>query len=121
MIEIVVVPLVKLKYIIMKNIIGKTYIASDNSYSINLTYPQRDCRLAGCNLSRPKATKIVSEPYLFRIKSNVMDEGFEHEFINVEYNGDIFRVLYNERNINASLADRIKMQNEFRQMYDGLI
>ncbi|QQO97027.1 hypothetical protein Nekkels1_27 [Cellulophaga phage Nekkels_1] len=105
----------------MKNIIGKTYIANDNSYSINLTYSNRDCRLAGCYISKPKLAKIVSEPYTFRIKSNVMDEGFEHKFINVEYNGDIFRVLYNERNINASLSDRIKSHNELREMYDGLM
>lgn len=53
-----------------KSIIGKNYIPNDTSYSINLSYPTRDVRLAGSSnpmngeiLENPKECKIVSEPY----------------------------------------------------------
>ena len=91
-----------------KSIIGKKYIASDNSYLINLTYPGRDVRLAGMVGENPKEAKIVSEPYMFGIRTFTDEEAVLETFINVRYKKDIIRVLYHEDNVNACLGGRIQ-------------
>lgn len=96
----------------MESLIGKNYVASDNSYSVNLTYPTRVHKLAGTNvpLQNPIIAKIVSEPYQFKIRPTQSKIENIHWFINVEHQNDIIRVLYQERNVNADIKERIRSQ-----------
>ena len=97
----------------MKSIIGQSYISNDNSYMINLTTPEIDYRLAGTLLGdNPIVTKIISEPYEFGIKSIANNELKTYQFINVEHDGYIFRVLYQENNVNADLEETKKRLKE---------
>ena len=92
----------------MKTIVGKKYITSDNSYSVNVSNPSKDVRLAGTlkPLTAPKEAIILTEPFKHEIKGYRTDS--VSDFINVEYEGDIIRVLYYEGNIDACLKIRIK-------------
>jgi hypothetical protein len=75
--------------------IGDECYTVDNSYLWNktknidghITQP-----LAGTDRLPQVKVKVVSEPYDFEI-TNVLDTRETYEFIDVEYNGDIYRVL----------------------------
>src|SRR5690349_17704181 len=98
----------------MKTIIGRKYIARDNSYSLNLTYQKRDYHLAGTFNENPKEALIVSEPYKQTIES--WDIKKELEFINVEYEGDTIRVMYFESAVDDDLQERI-LKNHNRHYF----
>lgn len=92
--------------------IGKKYIARDNSYCLNLSDTHGDdYRLAGTHNEDPKEAEIVSEPYKFDIKSS-SGEYRTHTFINVKYNGDIIRILFDERCVDNELEDRLSLHRE---------
>lgn len=99
-----------------ESLIGKTYIASDNSYCVNLSYPERDYRLAGTlkPYQPPREAIIVSEPYPFMINfyRGVPEKARKHIFINVEYQHDIIRVLYFSHNVEANLESRLQKDLE---------
>lgn len=99
----------------MKTLIGKKYIAVDNSYCLNLTNQDRDYRLAGTYVDEPKEATIISEPYKEVVES-VVGGKKEYEFINVEYEGDTIRVLYHENAVDANLNERIN-ENRRRWWY----
>ncbi len=91
-----------------QSIIGKPYIANDNSYSINLTTKSTTVRLAGTARGHPKLAIIVSEPYTAFI--GIVQKTCT--FVNVRYEKDIIRVLFKEANITDDLEER-KEQNRF--------
>ena len=96
--------------------IGKKYIANDNSYCLNLSDPHgADYRLAGTIDEDPKEAEIVSEPYEFDIKS-FKGEYRTYTFINVKYNGDIIRILFDERWVDNKLEDRLSFHRERNKM-----
>lgn len=88
-------------------IIGRTYLASDNSYLLNLTNPNEDFRLAGCPVYNeeelrwvkkdPIPVTIVSEPYECTVE--FMGKFNLRTFVNVQYKDYTIRVLFNERNV----------------------
>tara|TARA_R110000782_G_scaffold178772_2_gene269622 strand:+ start:1551 stop:1862 length:312 start_codon:yes stop_codon:yes gene_type:complete len=99
-----------------KSIVGKKYIPNDSSYLKNITNPKIDCRLAGTVMGYdPKECEIVSEPYQDSIES--CTGHLIHMFVNVSYDGSVFKVLFNERNIEANLEERIKRNKEIARTY----
>jgi len=97
----------------MKTIIGKTYIANDNSYIENLTDKNRDHRLAGTCFELPKQAIILSEPYTKLIKCVGLSDK-EYLFIDVEYLGDKISVLYNEQCVDKNLQEVIRKRLEIK-------
>lgn len=96
------------------HILVKKYIANDNSYCLNLSNPDGpDYRLAGTINEDPKEAEIVSEPYEFDIKS-FKGEYRTHTFVNVKYNGDIIRILFDESCVDGNLEERITRNQENR-------
>lgn len=94
----------------MESIIGKKYIAIDNSYSLNLTNQKRDYRLAGTGNDNPKEAIIISEPYKQDVECIV--SGIKsYDFINVKYEQDTIRVLYHEQAVEADLQECIRKNN----------
>lgn len=75
--------------------IGDECYTIDNSYIWNKT---KNCdghltqSLAGTDMIDPVKVRVVSEPYNLEI-INLLGEQHTHQFIDVEYNGDIYRVL----------------------------
>ena len=100
-----------------ESIVGKTYIASDNSYSLNLSNPGKNRYLAGNNVGeKAKETIIVSELYDFTIVSNI--EGNppkSYKFVNVKLGEEIIRVLFYERNVNVNLGIRLERNEELHR------
>ena len=84
----------------MESIIGKTYIAKDNSYMINLTNPDVDFRLAGTLVDKEHIpVTIVSEPYELPKETVFLGEGSTtkiYKFINVTHQGYVISVMYFE-------------------------
>ena len=89
-------------------IIGRTYLANDNSYLLNLTNPEKDFRLAGTSKydeegmcfvkDQPRIpVMIVSEPYECSIETY---GGFRLcTFVNVQHGDYTIRVLFDKRNV----------------------
>lgn len=73
-----------------ESIIGLRYVLADSSYAICISRKQEH------TISLvSKFSKIVSEPYQVRVgNTKTYKEGFVYDFIQVEYKGDIYRVLY---------------------------
>ena len=89
-----------------KSIIGKNYVPSDNSYSVNVTksgnYPYKNepTYLAGTCFNIPKVCTILSEPfecdcYIHGISNpkNI------HTMIMVRYNQETHMVLFDKKNV----------------------
>jgi hypothetical protein len=81
-----------------KNDIGRGLYPVDNSYVRNLSVdinvnknPKIPC-LAGNIWQPPKLVEIVSGPYI-DVASGHGIECYECEFVNVQYEGDVYRVL----------------------------
>ena len=105
-----------------ESIIGKPYIASDNSYLVNLSYPSRNVRLAGTSIEDPKLAKILTDPYKVNIRTDIhRDIGVNHTFIQVEYKGDTIRVLYQPHNITDDLVNRIKTKNNLQNDLNDIL
>jgi hypothetical protein len=73
--------------------IGKTLYPCDNSY-IHRVEDNKEMylQLAACATGDSKPVKIVSMPYMFTFTELGMGE-LTHEFVDVEYEGVIYRVL----------------------------
>lgn len=94
----------------MESIIGKKYVAIDNSYSLNLTDQKREHYLAGTGFDNPKEAIIVSEPYKQDVECIV--SGIKsYDFINVKYEQDTIRVMYHKQAVEADLEERIRKNN----------
>lgn len=91
----------------MESIIGKKYIAVDNSYSLNLTNQRREHWLAGTVNDNPKEAIVISEPYKQNVEC-VVSGIKSYEFVNVEYEGDTIKVMYHEKAVDADLEERIR-------------
>jgi hypothetical protein len=96
----------------MKNFkTGDLVYVRDNSYIKNLT-TGKDVRLAGTIDIDPVQVKVVSKPYKRTVR-NIVGKLNREEFIKVEYNGEIFRVLNN-------LTTTFRSAEEFRRLYNSL-
>lgn len=83
-----------------ENIIGKIYRPSDNSYIKCLeTGKIKDVYLAGTAMrgDDPKPCLIISNPYEEAIE--FIGKFIKYEFINVLYQDNTYRVLWNEKNV----------------------
>ena len=89
-------------------IIGRTYLASDNSYLLNLTNPEKDFRLAGTHKYNEEGTgfvkdnpripaMIVSEPYECMVE--FLGKFHLRTFVNVQHGDYTIRVLFDKRNV----------------------
>lgn len=95
-----------------KSLIGKKYIPRDNSFILILS---RDIyrkslissRLAGSINELPKECIIISEPYKQKVGDDI------HEFINVSYNNDEFRVLFYQSDVDANIIEKNKQHKNF--------
>lgn len=87
-----------------KSIIGKYYKPIDNSYSVNLTsastfpYENKQQYLAGNKYFPYQICKIVSEPFVCKIKGYV-DLVIEVKMILVEFDNITSSVLYYEDSV----------------------
>lgn len=77
-----------------KGKIGEFLYPSDNSYSKNLTniFHKGEIILAGSFWKKPELVEVISESYKSTV-SMICCEQKEHEFVNVKFKGEIFRVL----------------------------
>lgn len=101
------------------SLIGKSYIAFDNSYTKRLdTDNQEDLpSFAGTVNSDPKESKIISEPYMLVVGSFKQ----EYKFIDVEYNGEKYRVLYHALGVDSDLNEALLENDLKRQEYDDML
>ncbi len=89
----------------MKNIIGKSYIPSDNSYAVNITtstkYPSENenLYLVGTFNSNNKICTILTNPFKPSINTGFDEITNEDYFIIVQYNNTTHMVLFYESNI----------------------
>lgn len=88
---------------------NKNYIPLDNSYILNMTGDKEEL-LAGSAMSDPKETLIVSEPY--REELETYNGLRDYEFINVQYKGDVYRVLYFPWRVDYSIQEAIEENNK---------
>ncbi len=101
-----------------KDNIGEIWYPVDNSYLLCKTTKGKDCRLAGVMGVEALPCKIVSPPYsdnlVKRQPAFDKNRGGIHEFIDVEYAGEIYSIL----NIfHESYAYMVQMKNYNVQMY----
>ena len=85
-----------------ESLIGKFYLPSDNSYSVNLTsssnnpYENDQLYLAGTFNTNAKLCTIVSEPFMCYINTSIGTSKLV-EMILVEYDGQTSSILYYEK------------------------
>jgi hypothetical protein len=80
-----------------KSIIGKKFYPVNNSYSSIISKDKAKERfyLAGTVTTTPVLVEAVSEPYEESIE-NIVGEQKTYTFINVSFEGNIYRILYIE-------------------------
>lgn len=83
------------------SLVGKRYTPGDNSYIVNIKNKYSDQHISLFDLE----TIIISEPYEERVTSCFVKGGYMRTFVNVLYNGEIYRVLYNPGWINEEDID----------------
>lgn len=97
-----------------QSIIGKLYLPSDNSYSVNLTscsnYSYKNDRtkyLAGAIELKllPKEVTIISEPFLCKVNTSINTNKKMPMILVKDSDGDIHSTLFYEKNINRKLAN----------------
>lgn len=101
-----------------KGKIGEFLYPSDNGYSKNLTniFHKGEIMLAGNAWKKPELVEVISEPY----KSTVSYVGItptEHEFVNVKFNGEIYRVLNMFYNDLHEREDEIEMIDYMDELF----
>ena len=83
----------------MENLIGKQFIPTDNSYSINLTTLDHCCYLAGTRSSDPIITTIINNPFQEVISIGVFKEEFQTNtfVLTKDEEGNIYKCLFDNR------------------------
>jgi hypothetical protein len=71
--------------------IGQELYPLDNSWLENITNPGWHEYLAGVRGELAKRVKVVSLPFVHNV--NFSNEEYRKEFVNVEFEGQVFRVL----------------------------
>lgn len=102
------------------SIIGKKYLAFDNSYILNLSinkmYKFKNPLFAPCD-ANPKGiiTTIVSEPYLQTISRRVnisykitVYKVETHLFVNVLHDNHVYRILYNPEGVDKKINGMVR-------------
>lgn len=98
---------------ITTGITGKTYIPIDNSWEICRTNEVLIGNLAGSHLNEPRECVIVSEPYEEEVYFEELDQYYTNTFINVKYDGEVYRTMYHEHRIGMSLPVAVKQWNDW--------
>jgi hypothetical protein len=86
-----------------ESIIGRYYLPFDNSYSVNITscsnypYENKHMYLAGTASSNNILCKVVSEPFMCKVKSLAINNKISDILmIIVEHNNEHITVMYKE-------------------------
>jgi hypothetical protein len=96
-----------------ESLIGKKYLPTDNSYSVNLTTSaptfsseNKQLYLAGKYNEPAKLCEIVSEPFYCFINTGFdFPPDKKHKMILVEYEGNTCSVLFNDRCVVSDILE----------------
>lgn len=90
--------------------VGRMYLPSDNSYTLNLTESENEILLAGYTDSKGRhprlVCKIVSEPYDTPVLVGINNSIKVYTFVTVEYKGFHIRVLFKDINVMQPISMR---------------